>query len=78
MYVVRCMGIGNIHPSEFDLVARNLGDEWRNSKWVEQLKKAGILEEVYEKLSDDPFAFDYFWDLDRYYCSQKKCKECEF
>lgn len=77
MYSIRCMGIGNIASSEFGFVARNLKDEWRNSKWVRQLKEKGMLKEVYEKLKDDPFAFDYFWDLDRYYCSEGKCKECE-
>ena len=77
MYAIRCMGIGNVNLSELEIVARNLESEWRNSKWVKQLIDIGILEEIYEKLKEDPFAFDYFWDLDRYYCSPGKCKECE-
>ncbi|MEM2151428.1 MAG: hypothetical protein QXG68_07915 [Candidatus Bathyarchaeia archaeon] len=76
MYTVRCMGIGNINPSEYSILAEYLKSEWRNSKWVRQLKMAGILKEVEEELKDDLFAFDYFWDLDRYYCSLKKCNEC--
>ena len=51
--------------------------EWRNSKCVKRLKDAGILEEVEQELRRDPFAFDYFWDLDRNFCSKRRCKECE-
>jgi len=78
MYTIRCMGIGNIDPSNLDLVVKHLQNGWRNSKWVKQLEEIGILEDVYQKLKEDPFSFDYFWDLDRYYCSQEKCDECEF
>jgi ribosomal protein S13 len=78
MYTVRCMGIGNIDPSNLDLIAKHLQNEWRNSKWVKQLEEIGKLEDVYQRLKEDPFSFDYFWDLDRYYCSQEKCDECEF
>ena len=34
MYVVRCMGVGNIDPSEYGVLASSLKSEWRNSKWV--------------------------------------------
>jgi hypothetical protein len=78
MYTIRCMGIGNVNPSQLDLIAQHLRNEWRNSKWVKQLQEMGILEDVHQKLKEDPFSFDYFWDLDRYYCSQEKCSECEF
>lgn len=77
MYVIRCMKIGRIDPSELAVLAKNLKNEWRNSKWVRRLKKYGILEEVEKELRKDPFAFDYFWDLDRDYCSKGKCNECE-
>jgi hypothetical protein len=78
LYTIRCMGIGNVNPSQLDLIAQHLRNEWRNSKWVKQLEEIGVLEDVYQKLREDPFSFDYFWDLDRYYCSKEKCNECEF
>jgi len=77
LYVVRCMGVGGINPSEYGDLALNLKDEWRISKWVKRLKDAGILEEVKRELRQDPFAFDYFWDLDRNFCSKRRCEECE-
>ena len=77
MYTVRIMGIGNVLFSELDLIAKNLRGEWHNSKWSKKLEEMGLLEEVEEKLRDDPFAFDYFWDLDKYYCSQGRCEVCD-
>ena len=77
MYTIRCMGIGNVNPSQLGVLARHLKNEWRNSKWIRQLKELGIWEDVYQKLKEDPFSLDYFWNLDRYYCP-KRCNECGF
>ena len=77
MYVVKCTMLGNIAPSEYGCLAYHLMGEWRKSKWVKRLKDAGILEEVEQELRREPFAFDYFWDLDRNSCSKRGCEECE-
>ena len=83
MYTIRDMGIGDIHPSQLDLVAKHLVGEWHNRKWVRRLEdpslggKPGLLQEIMENLKDDPMAIDYFFTLDRYYCSKGRCKECE-
>lgn len=83
MYTVRELGIGNIGPSQLEPVAFFLFGEWHNQKWARRLEdpslggRRGLLEQVIEHLKDDPMALDYFWQLDREYCSKGRCNECE-
>ena len=83
MYTVRELGIGNVDHSQLEPVAFFLFGEWHNQKWAKRLEdpsfggREGLLEQVMEKLKEDPMAIDYFWQLDREYCSKGKCDECE-
>jgi len=83
MYTIRDLRIGNISPSELDLVSTHLLGEWHNQKWAKRLEdpslggRKGLLEEILEHLKSDPMAIDYFWTLDREYCSKGKCQECD-
>lgn len=76
MYTLRCMNIGNISPNEFGAIPKSLQGEWHNSKWVKRLSEFNLLTKVEEKLKDDPMAFDYFFDLDRNFCRNNRCKKC--
>jgi len=83
MYTVRDLKIGNIPLSELDLVSGYLLDEWHNQKWAQRLEdpsyggRKGLLEEIVEHLKSDAIAIDYFWTLDREYCSKGRCQECD-
>jgi len=83
MYTVRELGIGNVDPSQLEPVAFFLFGEWHNQKWARRLEepslggREGLLEQVVEHLKEDPMALDYFWQLDREYCSKRRCDECE-
>jgi len=82
MYTVRDLGIGNVSPSELDLVSGHLLGEWHNQKWAKRLEdpslggRRGLLKEIVQHLKSDPMAIDYFWTLDREYCSKGRCQEC--
>lgn len=82
-YTVRELGIGNVDPSQLEPVAFFLFGEWHNQKWARRLEdptlggRRGLLEQVVERLKDDPMALDYFWQLGREYCSKDRCNECE-
>ena len=82
MYTVRELGIGNVSPSELEPIAFFLFGEIHNKKWAKRLEdpslggRKGLLDEVMENLKIDPLAIDYFWYLDREYCSKGKCEEC--
>jgi len=83
MYTVRELGIGNVDPSQLEPVAFFLFGEWHNQKWARRLEdsslggREGLSEQVVEHLKEDPMALDYFWQLDREYCSKSRCDECE-
>lgn len=83
MYVVREMGIGNIHPSKLEPIAFFLLGEAHNQKWAKRLEdpqlggRKGLLDQVMKNLREDPMAIDYFWQLDREFCSKGRCDECE-
>jgi len=83
MYTLREMRIGNVHPSKLEPIAFFLLGEAHNQKWAKRLEnpefggRKGLLEQVMENLREDPLAIDYFWHLDKEYCSKGRCEECE-
>lgn len=83
MYTIRDLRIGNVPLSELDMISRYLLGEWHNQKWARRLEdpslggRKGLLEKIIDKLKSDPMALDYFWTLDREYCSKGRCQECD-
>jgi len=83
MYTIRDLRIGNVPFSDLDMISRHLLGEWHNQKWAKRLEDrslggcVGLLEEIVEHLKLDPMAIDYFWTLDREYCSKGRCQECD-
>jgi hypothetical protein len=83
MYTVRELGIGNVSPSQLEPIAFYLFGEWHNQKWAKRLEnpvlggRNGLVEQVMEQLKEDPIAVDFFWQLDREFCTKGKCQECE-
>lgn len=84
MYTVRDMKVGNVHVSELEPVAKYLLEEQHNKKWVKRLKdplqggREGLLQDIQEEMKEDSMAIDYFFTLDRDFCSKGKCDACEF
>lgn len=83
MYTIRDMKVGNVPVSELEPVAKYLLEEQHNKKWVKRLKdplqggRKGLLQEIQEETKEDPMAIDYFFTLDRDFCSKGKCDACE-
>lgn len=82
MYLIRGMNIGKVPTSELGAIAKHFEGEWHNSKWCRRIEnpslggRKGLLQEVEQRLKDDPMAIDYFFYLDRNYCSKRKCDVC--
>lgn len=83
MYTIRDMKVGNVPVSELQPVAKYLLEEQHNKKWVKRLEdplqggREGLLQEVQEEMKEDPMAIDYFFTLDRNFCSKGRCDACE-
>ena len=83
MYTIRDMEIGNVPVSDLEPVAKHLLEEQHNKKWVKRLEdplqggREGLLQEIEQEMKEDPMAIDYFFTLDRNFCSKDKCDVCE-
>lgn len=82
MYLIRGMKIGDVPTSELNVIAKHFRGEWHNSRWGRRIEdpplggRKGLLQEVEERLKDDPMAIDFFFYLDRNYCSKGRCNDC--
>lgn len=83
MYTVRELGIGNVPASQLEPIAFFLFGEWHNQKWAQRLEdpafggRHGLAEQLMEEMKSDPIAIDYFWQLDKEYCTKGKRFDCE-
>lgn len=84
LFYIREKSVCHVPRSELGVIAKDLQKEYHNEKWVYRLKypefggRPGLLREVWNELSEDPMAFDYFYNLNKDYCSQNLCAECSF
>lgn len=74
-YTLRELQIKHVRSNYFKSVAKHLIGEFHVGRWTKELSN---FDELYEEVSDDPFAIDVFYHLNKSFCYPiKNCKRCE-